>query len=64
MYFKGENNVRRSLNIKFLKMCCAPMHPPPQRIILGTLLNDTAFFKERNLAKYLQFGVCQHPWLG
>ena len=42
-------------------MYCAPTHPPPQKIILGTLLNDTAFFKERNLAKYLHTEFAHIP---
>ena len=42
-------------------MYCAPTHPAPQRIILGTLLNDTAFFKERNLAKYLHSEFAHTP---
>ena len=42
-------------------MYCAPTHPPPPRIILGTLLNDTAFFKERNLAKYLHTEFAHIP---
>ena len=42
-------------------MYCAPTHPAPQKIILGTLLNDTAFFKERNLAKYLHTEFAHIP---
>ena len=42
-------------------MYCAPTHPAPQRIILGTLLNDTAFFKEPNLAKYLHSEFAHTP---
>ena len=42
-------------------MYCAPTHPAPQKIILGTLLNDTAFFKERNLAKYLHTEFAHTP---
>ena len=44
-------------------MYCAPTHPAPQKIILGTLLNDIAFFKERNLAKYLHTEFAHIPAL-
>ena len=42
-------------------MYCAPTHPAPQKIILGTLLHDTAFFKERNLEKYLHTELAHIP---